>query len=138
MRQRFGSRSCAKSTVAPEGTSKTGRRDVGMFQHLIAFAARRTLFRLRCLFCRLEWSDCRVRNQIRREMAVECRECRRVGGRESEADMAIRADQDHSGRSEAGALGSDIGIVRDSTHLAHRRPSRASPSVSVTSPKTSR
>jgi Transposase DDE domain len=35
MQQRPGSRSCAKSTVAPEGTSETGRRDVGMFQHLI-------------------------------------------------------------------------------------------------------
>ena len=32
MQQRSGSRSCAKSTVAPEGTSETGRRDVGMFQ----------------------------------------------------------------------------------------------------------
>src|SRR5580704_13916099 len=31
MQQRSGSRSCAKSTVAPEGTSETGRRDVGMF-----------------------------------------------------------------------------------------------------------
>jgi hypothetical protein len=36
MQQRSGSRSCAKSTVAPEGTSETGRRDVGMFQHPIA------------------------------------------------------------------------------------------------------
>jgi hypothetical protein len=41
MQQRSGSRSCAKSTVAPEGTSERGRRDVGVFQHLIAFAARR-------------------------------------------------------------------------------------------------
>jgi hypothetical protein len=40
MPQRSGSRWCAKSTVAPEGTSETGRRDVGMFQHLMAFAAR--------------------------------------------------------------------------------------------------
>src|SRR5580700_10771386 len=46
-------------------------------------------------------------------MAVECRERCRVSGRESEADMAIGADQDDAGRSEAGAHGSYIGIVRD-------------------------
>jgi len=65
------------------------------------------------------WSDGRVRNQIRGEMAVECRERCRVGGRESQADMAIGADQDDAARSEAGAHGSDIGIVRD---LHHRDP----------------
>src|SRR5580704_255264 len=37
----------------------------------------------------------------------------RRSGRESEADMAIGADQDDSARSEAGAHGSDIGIARD-------------------------
>ena len=46
-------------------------------------------------------------------MAVECRERCRVGGRESETDMAIGADQDDAARSEAGAHGSDIGIARD-------------------------
>lgn len=44
---------------------------------------------------------------------LECPACCCVGGRESEADMAIWADQDHAARSEAGALVSDIWIVRD-------------------------
>jgi hypothetical protein len=49
MQQRSGSRSCAKSTVAPEGTSETGRRDVACFniplrlQPGATFAADRTL-----------------------------------------------------------------------------------------------
>ena len=49
----------------------------------------------------------RVRNQIRGEVAVECRERSRFGGREPEADVAIGADHDHAARRDAGADGID-------------------------------
>ena len=46
-------------------------------------------------------------------MAVECRERCRVGGRESEADMAIGADQDHAAGRDARTDRIDSGIVSD-------------------------
>ena len=57
-------------------------------------------------------------------MAVECREGSRVGGREPEADVAIRADQDHAPRRDAGADGIEAGLVRDFHELG---PAAAQP-----------
>jgi len=54
-----------------------------------------------------------VRNQIRREVAVERRKRSRLGGREPEANVAIGADHDHAARRDAGADGIDAGVVRD-------------------------
>ena len=64
--------------------------------------------------CRLfDWTYRWVRNQIRREVAVERRERPRLGGRKPEADVAIGADHDHAARREASADGIDTGVVRD-------------------------
>jgi hypothetical protein len=46
-------------------------------------------------------------------MAVECRDCYRVAGQASEADMAVGADQNHTASRDASADGIGIGIVRD-------------------------
>ena len=75
--------------------------------------------------CRLfDRTDGRVRNQIRSEVVVACRERTRLGGREPEADVAIGADHDHAARRDAGADGINAGIVSD---LHERGPASAQP-----------
>jgi PAS domain-containing protein len=55
----------------------------------------------------------RVRSQVRGEVALECRERFRIGGREPEADVTIGANKDHAALRDTGAGRIYVGIVGD-------------------------
>jgi hypothetical protein len=56
---------------------------------------------------------------MRGKVALEGRERSRVGGRAPEADVAVGADQDHTACRDAGAGGTDTGVVRSPHELGH-------------------
>ena len=83
---------------------------------------------------KLAGSDGRVRNQIRGEMALECRERCRVSGREPEADMAIGADQDDAACSEDGAnQATSVGRYRPPSRTSVRARTSSTDTVSTAS-----
>src|SRR5215468_6571652 len=54
-----------------------------------------------------------VGKQVRREVAVERRECISTNGRVPEADVAIGTDHNHAAPREPGARGVDARVARD-------------------------
>jgi len=64
-------------------------------------------------FCHLDWDRRSGRESDTRKVAVECREPSRVGGQEPEANVPIRANQDHAARSDTGADRIDTGVGKD-------------------------